>query len=365
LKDTHIEKMDSIRGIAIFLVFSFHLYFTLFPNFQVNTYNSNGILEITSLKLFILNFNPIAQGWVGVELFLVISGFLIHYIYLHSQKPLNKTLFFSKRFWRIYPPYIFVLLFLFINNLDLSWEGAIDLLKHMFLIHNLSNDSIFSINVGFWSIALECQLYLIYPLFLFLIKRFAIQKALGIVFLLSIFLTAIDIIFHINTDVFGTFVFKFWFVWCAGAYLAHCFFNKRKMFGKPFLWLIFFYVMFLVFKMFFIGHKLILIPATLSCLTLIETLLYSNFKPITNRIFKIFSFIGICSYSIYLIHHPYLWNLLKFFNPATDSAFFNYFVQVFSTVTLIIFVSYGLYQILELKSIELGKRFRAKFELDK
>src|SRR5580693_8465133 len=107
----HIRKLDILRGIAIISVFLVHSQECLYPNYGAVAYNSSHVLDVHDLKSIILNFSPSAFGWSGVNLFLLISGFLLHLGFLSSNKPFRPIDFFSKRFWRIYPPYLLVLLF--------------------------------------------------------------------------------------------------------------------------------------------------------------------------------------------------------------------------------------------------------------
>lgn len=180
----HLHRVDIIRGIAILLVLSYHTLLCLYPSYEAKTYSKNGFLIIKDIKTAILNFNPIGQGWIGVELFLVISGFLIHYIYLQNLDNFKWKTFFSKRFWRIYPPYLLVLSFFFINNVNMNKYSLTDYLSHAFLTHNLSDKTFISINPSFWSIALEVQLYLIYPIYIILIKYLGSGKT-TVVFLIT------------------------------------------------------------------------------------------------------------------------------------------------------------------------------------
>jgi len=119
----YLHRIDAIRGIAILLVLTYPTLLYLYPNFEAKSYTKSGFLIINDWKTFLINFNPIGQGWVGVELFLVISGFLIHFIYLQTSCEFKWHEFFSKRFWRIYPPYILVLIFLFVHKIDISKTG--------------------------------------------------------------------------------------------------------------------------------------------------------------------------------------------------------------------------------------------------
>lgn len=359
----YLHRVDAIRGLAILLVLSYHTLLLLFPGYEAKTYSENGVLIIDDLKTAILNFNPIGQGWIGVELFLVISGFLIHFTYLQSQNSFKWNTFFSKRFWRIYPPYLLVLLFFFINRIDLSKSGLTDFFSHVILIHNLNDNTFFSLNPSFWSIALEVQLYFIYPIYITFIKHIGSTKTTIFLLLTTILFCLIGYVYNIDTLSFGTFVLKFWFTWAAGALLAGRYYQEKRLFKKPVIWFSLFYILFFVFKLFHFSSYFILIPATLSCLALMEVILYGNFIDnfaINKSIFKWLSYIGLISYSVYLIHQPYLNDFFNFYNPRTSFPHFNDFVRVASTYLTIFLMSFSLYKIIELKSIEYGRQLRKK-----
>jgi peptidoglycan/LPS O-acetylase OafA/YrhL len=363
----YLHNIDAIRGIAIFLVLTYHTLLILYPNYEARQYSENGILIINDLKSFFLNFNPIGQGRIGVELFLVISGFLIHYIYLQNSKEFNWKNFFSKRFWRIYPPYVIVLLYLFLHHAKISQTSIVNILSHLFLVHNLDDTTFFAINPSFWSIALECQLYMIYPAYLFIRKRLSLYQTTLIIFAIQILLSTIAFYWNITTLSFNTFVLKYWFVWAVGAFLAEKYCQNQQIFNKPLIWFIFFYITFFISKVFYFSSFFILIPATFSCLSLIEYFLYSSFinKNIANKlIFKFLSFTGLISYSIYLIHQPYLENLLSFFDPGSKYGSINTLLSVMLTYVIIFILSYSLYHLLEIKSIEYGKKVRGTSSAD-
>lgn len=361
MEKKYIHKIDAVRGIAILLVLGYHTLLIFYPHYQVQEYSENGFLQINNLKSLLLNFNPIGQGWIGVPLFLIISGFLIHFIYLQNQRQFKLGNFFSKRVWRIYPPYFIVLCFFFIYQADLSKSGFSNFFSHLLLIHNLRNETFFGINGSFWSIALECQLYLLYPVYLFLIKHFKIYKTTIILLLLLLIWAVIGFYMGIYSYRYGGFVLGYWFVWGLGAFLADRYYSGTRIFDKPFFWLVFFYILFFTFKLFYLSNYFILIPASFMCIALIETFLYSHFfdKYLVNRVLiKFLSYTGLVSYSLYLIHQPFLEGLLGFYNPMTNIRYINTFISVACTYATLFTVSYSLYKLLELPSVELGKVFR-------
>ena len=93
----HIPALDGIRGVAALLVMVFHL---ARPGIK-----GTGPEAIASVAQF---------GWVGVDLFFVLSGFLISGILLDSRdRPHFFRTFYKRRSLRIFPLY-FVFLGLYI-----------------------------------------------------------------------------------------------------------------------------------------------------------------------------------------------------------------------------------------------------------
>ncbi len=88
-----IEGLQLLRGIAATLVVGFHL---------LGAGLSRPGAELGSFALFV-------NGEAGVDLFFVLSGFII-YVTAHRSPTLTPARFLSARFWRIFPPYWAVLL---------------------------------------------------------------------------------------------------------------------------------------------------------------------------------------------------------------------------------------------------------------
>lgn len=131
-------------------------------------------------------------GQTGVDLFFVLSGFLITRILLSTK---GKTGFFKnfylRRSLRIFPLYYF---FLFINfvalpRLDASQEvSSFDVLVFATYLQNFS----FTFDWGaqgpfhFWSLAVEEHFYLVWPLLVFAFPERRLKYALGILVLLPL-----------------------------------------------------------------------------------------------------------------------------------------------------------------------------------
>jgi peptidoglycan/LPS O-acetylase OafA/YrhL len=152
----HIPALDGIRGIAILLVFFYHF---------------NGSHK--SANLVVRTWTGLADtGWVGVDLFFVLSGFLITGILFDTAHERAKVKnFYARRSLRIFPLYYGVLLvFLLLTPvLQLHWKPG-----HLLYFVYLSNmmpiltPGLQSPGPGMmaghlWSLAVEEQFYLIWP----------------------------------------------------------------------------------------------------------------------------------------------------------------------------------------------------------
>ena len=153
----HLPALDGVRGLAIVLV--------LCHNFQILEAPS-GLVG----RVFELAFD---LGWIGVQLFFVLSGFLITRILLQTQDAPNYyQAFFGRRLLRIFPLYYATLALAFIvlpalGAMPARWE--VDRPQQLWLWLYLSNwtapyGSATHAFPHFWSLAVEEQFYLLWPL---------------------------------------------------------------------------------------------------------------------------------------------------------------------------------------------------------
>lgn len=144
----HLPELDGIRGIAALMVFFHHLCFT---GFDVGPWKSSLVRDLFWLGSF---------GDIGVDVFFVLSGFLITAILIRDRdNPDYYRDFYWKRALRILPLYalcaIGILLFI-------PGSGRFVLLCAFFVANFASTLHIPSIG-GFWSLAVEEQFYLVWP----------------------------------------------------------------------------------------------------------------------------------------------------------------------------------------------------------
>ncbi|MBK6526922.1 MAG: acyltransferase [Crocinitomicaceae bacterium] len=165
----YLKQIDALRFYAVFGVMLGHLY----PK------------ELPSIR-FAAEFYSYLPG---VPLFFCISGFLITGILISNQnQPIKKLLknFYIRRFLRIFPVYYLTIFALFIVNIDdyRSWF-LYDFFYVTNIVQGLNGNFDGSVAPHFWSLAVEEQFYLVWPI-LFLIFR---GKNCQIILLWSIFLT--------------------------------------------------------------------------------------------------------------------------------------------------------------------------------
>ncbi len=126
-----------------------------------------------------LHLQPLTQyGWVGVDLFFVISGFLITGILLDSKQSSHYFRnFYARRALRIWPLYYAVLCFVFVIYPLLHPHGTVaqNLTGWPYYLFYVQNFVFFDNGVPLlgvtWSLAIEEQFYITWPLIVLLCSR--------------------------------------------------------------------------------------------------------------------------------------------------------------------------------------------------
>jgi len=165
-----LHGLDILRSLAIILVYFYH-YGRLFSSPEV----------ITSIGKF---------GWTGVDLFFVLSGYLIssHLFEEILSKEVSFKNYFIKRFFRIIPVYLVVLLAYFLFPMFREREALAPLWKYLTFTQNIGLDLRYQGTFSHaWSLCIEEQFYLFLPLILWILIYFkAVHKIFPILFILFI-----------------------------------------------------------------------------------------------------------------------------------------------------------------------------------
>lgn len=163
-----IAPLDGLRGIAVLAVIVFHAC----------------VFERTDSALGAALLSVARAGWSGVDLFFVLSGFLITGILLDGKGASNYfRAFYARRFLRIFPLYYLSLAVLVAAYRVSAAESA------WYWLY-LSNFRMTSAGwpqaplSHFWSLAVEEQYYLIWPLVVFLAPRKVLSVLCGAVVIL-------------------------------------------------------------------------------------------------------------------------------------------------------------------------------------
>lgn len=164
----YIPEIDGLRFLAILLIFLFH--------FNGYLADARHFHEDSLLQTLFYN------GYRGVELFFVISGFILSLpfakCYLTNGKKVSLKNYFLRRITRLEPPYFIIMILLF---LALVLTGAYTfktLLPHLgaslLYAHNIFYPGTLPvINSVAWSLELEIQFYILIPVIarIFLLKK--------------------------------------------------------------------------------------------------------------------------------------------------------------------------------------------------
>ena len=365
-KISYQKYIDGLRGFAISLVIFYHYFSEFFLKKTIN------------------------GGFIGVDIFFVISGFLISSIIFKSleQNSFSFIDFYSRRIKRIFPALIVVLFFSLICGFFVFLSEEFKQLgKHVFGSSIFISNYIYLFESGYfdiagiakpllhlWSLAIEEQYYLIWPLILWVTYRLRLNFVFVI---LSLFIASFGLnLFYLSDSSIKSFYLSYcrFFELLAGSFIAALYNSRDNQVNFPRIGLgylassrylnlnrIFFkhIVSFIGLILILIGIFLIdpskkfpgwwglIFPVFGTCLIIcssqdsyVNKFLFSN---------KVLVWIGLISYPLYLWH----WMLLSF-----SSVFLTHPPTIFYRFCLLlvsIFLSFLTYKV-----IEIPIRFRSK-----
>ena len=319
----YLSSLDLLRGLAALAVCYFHF-----------THGNPDFLSKSNFLYVSGRF-----GFLGVDVFFVISGFVIPYsMYRGSYHLKDFGRFLTKRVVRIEPPYLVsIILVLFLNwvsTLSPYYRGsAFNINFEALALHLGYLNAFFNfpwVNDVYWTLAIEFQYYLLIALLFPLLVHPEKKFSFGVIILFGIsgfLLSSHDFIFNYSLlFIVGILLFQF-----QVGYLS------KKEFGAFLLIaLIFIFVKF---------DKRYLVAALLPYFFIT----YFEFND------KISKFLGNISYSLYLVHIPIGGRIIN----LCEGRFHDEFIRsIFVFVALVISIASAwlFYKIIEKPFIGISKR---------
>ena len=300
IQSKRLDELDGFRALAIVLVIGFHYFSRWTPTINsVNLYPYGNILA---------TFPLFKYGYVGVELFFIISGFVICLTLFQSNRISE---FYWKRFSRLFPTMLLCsLVTVFLESLlpiKLFQIHLSSLLPSWTFVDPIVFSKIFGsdfhgVDGSYWSLFIEVKFYLIISLIYFLSKKHNFPQYFFLFFIsveLSNLMTSMLGLIKLNRLINLLFFIKYLPFFAGGVGFYFLFFDKIKFFYHSIIFSsiifilinglfhssinfieLFFYVLFYLMFYLFIFKRTWLSPF--------------SWKPMT--------MIGAASYSLYLLH---------------------------------------------------------------
>lgn len=339
MKINYRPEIDGLRAIAVISVILYHAQIT------------------------ILGYQPFKGGFIGVDIFFVISGYLITSIILKelvTTGSFSFKYFYERRVRRILPVLCVVILvtcflssFLMMPTLveDVQKQSlsSIFFISNFKFIFDLTEYQSISSNyiplLHTWSLSIEEQFYLVFPLFLFLIF-FYFRKYLVIILLITLTSSLVFSDWQSNHHKIENFYFTFSRAWelifgsfCA--YIKH----KNISFSKDYILLNNFGLLLILLSFYIFDHSLrhpsiyTLLPVLGTSFIIIFNSKNSDYT-FAEKILKSKLFVGtgLISYSLYLWHYPFL----VYFNTLELLSIYKFLILI-----IIFIISYYSYVFIE------------------
>ena len=320
-----LQNIDLLRGLAAISVCWFHL---------TRPYPEGSLVRISG-----------QYCWLGVEVFFVISGFIIPYVLYRSNYKLKDHFgrFLLKRISRLYPPYIIsIILVLALWHLSAITPGfkgnkpdysTYLILSHLVYLTELLGDNWLS--PVWWTLAIEFQFYilisLIFPIF---VSKVNVYSCFWV-----ILLCIASLICHSKA-----YVFSYLSLFSLGIVT----FQFRTKFFSPYEYIL---------MLFIVSYFSLLSLGTTITMVGLATALAIAFMQI--NINKFFLFLGSISYSLYLIHPPIGRRIVNLGSRFATSDIEYVFISIFALLISVLF-AYYFYKYIEKPSQKLSSEIKYK-----
>lgn len=167
----HVDTCDGVRALAIMIVVWYHIWQQswLYPEMRIFGKS--------------ISFDPLVRsGYIWVDIMILISGFCLYLPWARlaqGEKGQSPLAFYRRRLIRIHPSYLLTLAIMFGVALATDAYGnnrafmAADLATHLTYTQMFTYNTYYATKLGgaLWTLALEMQLYALFPLFARAFKR--------------------------------------------------------------------------------------------------------------------------------------------------------------------------------------------------
>lgn len=347
IKKEHYVGLDKWRFFAFLLVFWQHINHLIFQNIYKISFLNN--VNIESIEY---------TGGIGVQFFFVLSGFLITFLLVREhglKEKINLKKFYLRRILRIWPLYyliMFIGIFILPKILsDYHFTG--DVFKSLIFLNNLDVQNQTMLTGIAWSVAIEEQFYLLWPIiFMFFYRRKLIFIAV-IIALISIIYNLLNGV-NVYFSTLGNTIYLM--VGCIGALSFNKFRNWFNFLNNKIVirLLTFILILFFLFRLKFSLIQILILPILFLLFIINEVLKNDNKKS------SLFSNLGKYTYGMYL-YHPLVIFIVKtimdkFLMNYNHDLYFNFLLIVLSLMSTII-VSIISYNFFERPFLNLKSRF--------
>lgn len=359
----HLGFLDGLRGFLAFWVLFYHISMSC-----------------------IAKSPPWGTGAIAVDIFMLLSGFLMAYHWKLRKGQFESFRsqlidFYIRRFFRIAPLYYLLLTVALLGHdyffemrgyikdvVPPPWSNEVveslssvpeldvfNVLAHYTFLFGLIPDYLGTNILPDWSITLEMQFYLFFPLLMLIISRFGPFSVVLSIIVVT-FLTNKLVGLYLSPGALGNFpqpsliLFKI-NIFAAGISIAFININKNSVVGL-------FWTLLTILSLFNAKPQVWLVA-----IFIIVMLMFNNKKQeVLGRLLssRIVKFFGDTSYSVYLVHVmiyvPILYSLFQYEWFMSLGDYYKLAVAFLLTLVPVYTVSYILYVTVELRGIDFGRR---------
>lgn len=348
--------IDGLRGLSVLVVLFYHS--------QINLFN---------IQLF-------KGGYLGVDVFFIISGYLISKIIfteLFINKDFSLLNFFKRRIRRIIPNLFFIILiflilsYFFLLPLDMVFLAK-QALSQLAFVSNfffwkylhfsyMGDGSLLIPFLHTWTLSVEEQFYLFFPITVLFFYKF-FSKYLIHFFIISIFASIVTA--HFFAYSFPSFNFyvttsRIW-EFLIGSVFAYINIKNKKIYFFELINKNLITIISLIFLLgsFIFFNENTKHPSLITLIPILSTIFLIYFSKGNSLAFKIISYkplvnIGIISYSLYLWHYP----IFAFFRKSYLANFYNHNLIMVILIFLSFLLSIISYNLIEKRFKLLVKNF--------